>query len=288
MTRLSITHRTRYGYAGEATTSYNEIRMTPLTDATQSTRESSITITPQQAIAMAYRDYWGTRVSSFDLHTPHTFLEVEATSEVVTLRPEGVTAVVPARQDQPSVSWAELEDPHTVHEFSDFLPQTDLTALPQDRLEEVRALRAADPRTTAEAVIAWLAGTMTYEAGSTTVQHTAADALSAGKGVCQDLAHIGIGALRTLGIPARYVSGYIHPHPEAAVGETVAGESHAWLEWWDGTWRSWDPTNHIPAGPLHVIVGRGREYRDVTPMKGIVNGGATESLDVEVLITRLD
>jgi transglutaminase-like putative cysteine protease len=105
--------------------------------------------------------------------------------------------------------------------------------------------------------------------------------------VCQDLAHIGIGMMRALGIPARYVSGYIHPKPSVALGAEVSGQSHAWLEWWDGAWHTWDPTNTKPAGDLHVLVGRGRDYRDVTPLKGIVSGGQGSRLSVEVLMTQL-
>ncbi|MCU1520044.1 MAG: transglutaminase, N-terminal domain protein, partial [Arthrobacter sp.] len=94
-------------------------------------------------------------------------------------------------------------------------------------------------------------------------------------------------ALRSCGIPARYVSGYLHPRSTAALGETVAGQSHAWLEWWDGEWRSWDPTNHKPAGDFHVTVARGRDYRDVPPLKGILSGGGGSGLNVTVEITRV-
>ena len=126
-----------------------------------------------------------------------------------------------------------------------------------------------------------------YVKGITGVHTSAAEAWLERKGVCQDLAHVGIGALRSLGIPTRYVSGYIHPKADADMGQMVAGQSHAWLEWWDGEWRSWDPTNHKPAGDLHASVARGRDYRDVPPLKGILSGGGGSVLDVRVEITQL-
>jgi transglutaminase-like putative cysteine protease len=118
------------------------------------------------------------------------------------------------------------------------------------------------------------------------VQSTAREAWEQGRGVCQDITHIVIGALRHVGIPARYVSGYLHPKPNAAVGETVTGESHAWVEWFCGEWRGWDPTNLIDIGDRHVLVGRGRDYRDVSPLRGIYAGPFRSKLFVRVEITR--
>ena len=94
------------------------------------------------------------------------------------------------------------------------------------------------------------------------------------------MAHVAVGVLRALGIPARYVSGYLLPRADLPVGESLDGESHAWVEWWAGDWHAWDPTNGRPAGPDHVLVGRGRDYDDVTPLHGVYSGagGANCSL----------
>jgi len=91
--------------------------------------------------------------------------------------------------------------------------------------------------------------------------------------------------LRHIGIPARYVSGYLHPNIEAGIGETVRGESHAWVEWWTGDWFGFDPTNDREVGDHHVIVGRGREYGDVPPLTGVV-AGSTKTLSVTVDVTQ--
>ena len=144
------------------------------------------------------------------------------------------------------------------------------------------------PDGAARAVCERLRSQMEYVPGSTVVTTDASEAWENRKGVCQDFAHLTIGALRTLGIPARYVSGYLHPKARAAVGETVQGESHAWIEWWVGDWVAFDPTSLVPAGQDHVVVARGRDYSDVTPLKGIYAGRTSSSeLYVSVDVTRL-
>jgi transglutaminase-like putative cysteine protease len=125
-----------------------------------------------------------------------------------------------------------------------------------------------------------------YMHGITGVHSTAAEAWEARKGVCQDIAHVTLGALREVGIPARYVSGYLHPKPDAAVGVPVAGESHAWVEWFAGEWQGFDPTNNTDIGDRHVLVGRGRDYNDVPPLRGVYAGPFKSQLHVKVTITR--
>ena len=280
MTRLKIRHLTRYSYASRVGLTYNEARMSPLTDSQQVVLEATLEVSPNLAVMGTYRDYWGTRVTSFDMTAPHDFLEVDARATVEVHRLE--------RPAEDIADWKVLETEAVLNDFSDWLPQSQLS----DPGPEVRAAVAGfrdldDPNAAAHAVFAWLRNTMEYVPGVTAVHYNAEDAWRERRGVCQDLAHVAVGALRSLGIPARYVSGYIHPRPDAAVGETVAGQSHAWIEWWDGEWRSWDPTNHKPAGDFHVSVARGRDYRDVTPLKGIQTGGGASTLAVSVEITRV-
>ena len=128
---------------------------------------------------------------------------------------------------------------------------------------------------------------MEYVPGSTGVHTGAQEAWALRKGVCQDIAHLTVGRLRSVGIPARYVSGYLYPKDDGAVGDTVAGRSHTWFEWWSGDWVAFDPTNGVPAGQAHVIVARGRDYTDVTPLKGVYHGAPSTGLGVTVEITRL-
>jgi transglutaminase-like putative cysteine protease len=162
-----------------------------------------------------------------------------------------------------------------------------LTGLPRPGLSahEVRS-RHETPYGAAREIAETVGKAVEYVQGVTGVQTTAADAWSKKHGVCQDITHITLGALRAVGIPARYVSGYLHPRPDAPIGETVTGESHAWVEWFSGSWHGYDPTNLIEIGDRHVLVGRGRDYRDVAPLRGVYAGPFTSSLFVRVEITR--
>lgn len=282
MSRLRIEHTTRYEYNKRVTLSYNEARMTPVTDPQQVVLESVLKIAPSFAAISTYRDYWGSRVTAFDMQAPHEHLEVTAASTVEVYRAERFA------NDDDVLSWSELHCAKTADAFSDWLPQTPLSSAGAEVETLVReAVSGLDPHRAAMSVFEWMRGEMEYVKGITGVHTSAEEAWLERKGVCQDLAHVGIGALRSLGIPTRYVSGYIHPKADAEMGQIVSGQSHAWLEWWDGEWRSWDPTNHKPAGDLHVSVARGRDYRDVPPLKGILSGGGGSALDVRVQITQL-
>jgi transglutaminase-like putative cysteine protease len=119
------------------------------------------------------------------------------------------------------------------------------------------------------------------------VHSSGLDAHREGKGVCQDFAHLSLILMRSMGIPARYVSGYLHPNREAVVGDTIDGQSHAWVQAWTGGWWNYDPTNDADINEQYISVGVGRDYSDVTPLKGIYSGEGSTDLDVVVEITRL-
>jgi transglutaminase-like putative cysteine protease len=115
----------------------------------------------------------------------------------------------------------------------------------------------------------------------------AQEAWDKGQGVCQDMAHVTVALLRAAGLPARYVSGYLHADPAAEPGTTVAGQGHAWVEYWAGSWTACDPTSGAPVGERHVVVARGRDYADVPPLKGTYHGPPGSTMEVTVEITRL-
>ena len=137
-----------------------------------------------------------------------------------------------------------------------------------------------------DAVSAYVRDHVTYLPGATSVDSTAQEAWDLGEGVCQDLTHITIGLLRRLGIPARYVSGYLFPASAPDVGDAVQGQSHAWVEYYSGSWTGIDPTNGVRETERHIIVGHGRDYDDVAPLKGIYQGPAATQLGVVVEMRR--
>jgi transglutaminase-like putative cysteine protease len=276
--RLAIVHTTGYRYDRPVIASYNEARMTPLTTPAQTTLDSRVEV-DVMTWSTTYWDYWGTQVTAFESLTTHSALTVVSTSTV---------ELYPGDPPVVDVGWDVLRRPDVLDNHYEFLTQTPCTA----PLEEVVAVArdvAGDlpPAAAARAVCEHLRAQLDYVPGVTSVHTDATEVWRSKKGVCQDFAHLTLGALRSLGIPARYVSGYLHPQPDAGLGDTVEGQSHAWVEWWAGDWMPFDSTHLSVVGVDHVLVARGRDYTDVTPLKGVIAGAASSDLSVRVEVTRV-
>ena len=276
--RIAVRHRTGYQYGTPARASYNEVRMTPATSGDQHTLATRIDTTPD-ARTLRYVDYWGTVVHAFDVHVPHAELVVTASSVVETAA---------ARPAPPEMGWDELTDPALRDRFAELLvPSRYVVAEPE--VDEVAArLRAAHPPVEAgRRAVDWVHDTLDYVRGATQVGTTSAEARAGGKGVCQDFSHLALAVLRSAGLPARYVSGYLFPSRGAELSEPVRAESHAWVEFWAGDWVPLDPSNLSEVAERHVLVARGRDYADVRPLAGIYSGPVAQSLGVTVELTRL-
>lgn len=278
--RMSIRHVSEFRYPTPVASSYNEARLTPQTTLSQTTVDSRVSVEPAAHVAR-YWDYWGTLVHAIDVHVPHTEMVLTGTSVV-----ELGQSVEPG---SPDVGWDVVESAEVRDLQCEYL--TSSGWVPQDPdLSEVGAgIRAAAvaPREAVQAVTEWVRSQLEYEAGITTVSTSAVEAWRNGRGVCQDFVHLSIAVLRAAGVPARYVSGYLHPHRQPEVGVTTMGQSHAWVEAWVGDWLGVDPTNAVDIAERHVLVARGRDYGDVAPVKGIYSGVACQELDVTVELTRL-
>jgi transglutaminase-like putative cysteine protease len=278
--RLRIRHTTSFTYGADVSASYNEARMRPVSSDSQLVLSSTLQVEPSASLH-DYTDYWGTRVTSFEVITPHRSLSVSATS-LVEARPKHHVGH--------PISWEQLRSRSaTDMELIEQLGQTRFTDPADDvvRLAEEIVSQGRNPSETATAIARAVGESMEYMQGVTGVHSTAAEAWEEKKGVCQDITHITLGALRSAGIPARYVSGYLHPRREPVVGESVKGESHAWVEWYCGQWVGFDPTNLIDIADRHVLVGAGRDYSDVPPLHGVYAGSRASDLTVSVEITRV-
>ncbi|WP_051485950.1 transglutaminase family protein [Nocardioides sp. J54] len=257
--QLRIVHRSEYVYDGPAMASYNQARMAPAITPEQIVVHHRLDISPTPW-THTYTDYFGTAVTVFEVVDPHELMTVTASSTVQVSR-DGATP-------EPSAGWEAYVAREVSDRWTEYLVLPDLVAPPVElatSVEEVGA-RSALPGEAALAVCR-LAGEQA--------------------GACQEVVHLAIGGLRSLGIPARYVSGYVHPGDAPVVGETVAGESRAWLEWWDDGWRGWDPTADRAPDDRYVAIGHGRDYTDVPPLRGIYAGAQTANLTVDVEVTRL-
>ncbi|BBX08762.1 transglutaminase family protein [Mycolicibacterium aichiense] len=278
MWRMRVVHATGYAYKSPVTASYNEARLTPRSDSRQNVILNRVETIPATR-NYRYVDYWGTAVTAFDLHAPHTELEVTASSVVETDKPE-------APSDD--VTWDELASAAVRDRFDEVLTPTHYTPASR-RLERVgrRIIKENDPVQAVIAAAQWVHSELSYVPGTTGVHSSGLDALREGKGVCQDFAHLTLILLRGMGIPARYVSGYLHPNRDAVIGDTIDGQSHAWIQAWTGGWWNYDPTNDSEINEQYISVGVGRDYADVTPLKGIYSGEGSTDLDVIVEVTRL-
>lgn len=278
--RLRILHTTTHTYDGEVIASFNEARMTPLTMPDQTALDTRVEISPPASVSR-YWDYWGTHVTAFDTHTRHHELITTAISLVETDRR-------PDRSSRRSATWEDLAAPEVGDLLGEFMAATPRTTSPSEEFTATVAdlVAGADPREAAHRICSWVHDEVKYVPGATGVHATAGESWAQRSGVCQDLAHLVLAGLRTIGVPSRYVSGYLHPRREPVVGEQVAGESHAWIEFYDGAWTGWDPTNDIAIGDRHVVVARARDYSDVSPLSGVYSG-PTSKVSAEVLVTRV-
>jgi transglutaminase-like putative cysteine protease len=277
--QLRIQHTTGFEYDGKANTSFNEARLTPLTLPGQIVIHSRVEVSPTPW-TYGYRDYWGSQVTAFEVLDPHLSLTVTASATVATDRtPAG----------DPRLSWEQMRADDISEVHTEFLTLPDRVAPTEDLATLAREIASTSdsPTSAARDVCALVYQEVDYVVGSTTVDAFAANSWTGRTGVCQDMAHIVIGALRSIGIPTRYVSGYLHPKADPVIGEPARGESHAWVEWWDDGWRGFDPTNDTEPGDRHVVVATGRDYNDVKPLSGIFSGSGTSRMFVDVQVTRL-
>lgn len=278
--RLRIVHTTTHTYRGEVIASFNEARMTPLTLPDQTALDTRVEVSPPASVSR-YWDYWGTHVTAFDLHARHDRLVTTATSLVETDRRTG-------HDPRRSATWEDLAADDVRDALAEYVTPTPRTTAPGDGFADtVRDLVAgADPREAAHRICSWVHDEVKYVTGATGVHATAEESWVQRSGVCQDIAHLVLAGFRTVGIPGRYVSGYLHPRREPEIGVEVAGESHAWIEFYDGAWTAWDPTNDIPVGDRHVVVARARDYSDVSPLQGVYSGPKS-TVAAQVLVTRV-
>lgn len=273
--RLRVTHQTSFSYSEEIADTAMELRLRPRDGAGQRCLSYDLRVYPPGPIR-SYVDSFGNTVETYNQRRAHREIVVEARSLVETSQRAGVIL------DQP-----------TKGERYQMLRLSG----PVEDLPEVRAMAAQVAPAEGEAPTVDLLGRLAnliherfvYEPNVTTVDSTVGDLVRLGRGVCQDFAHLWIAMCRVLGIPARYVSGYIWP------GELRGGQaSHAWGEaWLDGVgWAGFDPTNWAGptagrVGEMHVAIAVGRDYRDVPPTRGVYRGSAQETLAVDVKVEEL-
>jgi transglutaminase-like putative cysteine protease len=269
--RIDVAHLTRLEYSDDVVECVTEARLGPRSDFDQHWNSFELRAHPNASINQ-FQDGFDNSTHLITLSTPHRYLEIAARSTVYTLLQD------PFRFPD----WPVL--PLTVAEQSDYLapselvprhPELDWLAMPW------RTHTPGDSFDVARSMMAFVYDNFEYTSLVTDVSTTVPDVLRMRRGVCQDFAHVLIGMLRSVGIPARYVSGYI------AGSLRGAQASHAWAEAYTHShgWRGFDPTNNLVASELHVKMAIGRDYQDVAPTRGTYRGNAAETISVLVETT---
>jgi transglutaminase-like putative cysteine protease len=288
--RLAVRHETLYDYDTPVEVAHHSAWLRPRDTAWQKVHDWRIEIDPEpECPVQESRDAFGNWRHGFSHARVHDRLRVVSSFEVTLGTPVpslGNTASPPWDQVAQALRYrAGRQQPEAVAFVlgTPFAPQDDkLDAFGLGLFEAGLPLAAV-----ASALMARVHERMRYEPRSTDVATSALDALAQGKGVCQDFAHLMIGVLRSHGLAARYVSGYLLTHPPPGEPRLVGADaSHAWVSVWCPVqgWLALDPTNNIPAGLDHVTLAWGRDYADVAPLRGVIRGGGAALPSVAVTV----
>ena len=287
--RYNILHETRYEYERPVSLSRQLLHLTPRETPRQKTLDHSIDIDPLPAERAERRDYFGNLLESFTVSAAHDELVVVADSTVdVTRREEAGTPMSPAweyvRDRLRQVGPAPLLDPC---QFLYASPHIDPLAV-LARYARLDFHRGRPLFEAASALMQRIHRDFEFDPEATTVSTPLETLLKERRGVCQDFAHFMIGCLRALGLPARYVSGYLLTFPPPGKPRLIGADaSHAWVSVFcpGAGWIDFDPTNCVSPDDQHITVAWGRDFSDVTPMRGVILGGGEHSVDVCVTVT---
>jgi transglutaminase-like putative cysteine protease len=290
--RYRVTHQTRYAYSQPVVLCHNEARLQPRATLRQVCSTSTVVVAPLPGECAERKDFFGNRVLYFAVQEPHERLTVSATSEVEVTPPPEIDADASPAWDTLREGLADPADGETrlarqfvfdspcaaaapdaaAYAAPSFPPGRPLLAAVHDLKRRIHAEFRFDPK-------------------STTVATPVAEVLAQRHGVCQDFAHLAIACLRSLGLPARYVSGYLETlAPPGQPRLQGADVSHAWFSAYAPGlgWVDFDPTNDCRPADRHVTTAWGRDYADVTPLKGVIFGGGAHTLEVAVDMVRLE
>jgi len=277
----SVRHVTRFNYEVPISESVMEVRMQPRTEGAQRCLHFGLRTVPAGRVLM-YHDDEGNVVHHFDVPGPHSRLTI--TAEAIVER--FPAAALPRSLD--ATAWEALDEAALSGVFWDFLNPSSF-AKPTHHLAqlgtELGLTRAADPLTTMRVLSADIHARFAYVPQSTRVDSPIDEALAARRGVCQDFAHIFIALARHIGVPCRYVSGYLFEESGSQAG-AASGATHAWAEaWMPGLgWIGFDPTNDIVTGDGHIRVAIGRDYADVPPTRGVFKGTSAVKSELAVSV----
>ena len=285
--RYRVDHLTRYAYGAPVDLGYHLLRLVPPTTARQRLVEHAIAIMPKPERLGAFVDHFGNSVRHVAIERRHDAFAAELTAIV-----EVAAAAPGALPEGPR--WDELaaairDDGFPVEiAAAEFAYASPLA--PDDSDARAYCAEALKPGRAIVPAVAEIMGRIKrdfkYVPGATTVSTPVAEVMEKRRGVCQDFAHVMLSIVRSWGIPCRYVSGYLF-HEKGSLDRSVADASHAWVAAWCGPalgWVEFDPTNDIMVGEEHIVLAYGRDFSDVSPLRGVILGGGSHSVEVAVTV----
>jgi transglutaminase-like putative cysteine protease len=291
--KLRVVHETAYDYDEPVTMSHHELHISPRDQGGgQACLEHEVVVSPKPAVMRERSDYFDNRTWYFGFHESHRSLRVVAKSVVET----GARAAPSPSQSTP---WEQVRDRVArdrrrdvlrAYEFTFDSPfvraSSDLADLARPSFPPGRPLLESMVDLTHR-----IFTDFTYDPAATLISTPLAEVMRHRRGVCQDFAHLEIGCLRSLGLPARYVSGYLLTRPPPGKPRLVGADaSHAWVSTFlpDVGWVDFDPANNVQPSDSHVVVAHGRDFSDVTPVRGVILGGGRHRLRVSVDVAELE
>ncbi len=287
----TISHTTRYKYERNVTVCKNIARLIPFSNANQSCLETSFTIVPAPQTTRTYSDHFGNKVTYFEVARPHRELIITVVSQVDVKsqsQQDLLLSTIPWETVRETIHHAKDERILMVRDFC--LPSPLVPII--DGVKDYALSSFLPGRPLIEATNDLMRRIFTdfkYDPTFTTITTPLQEVLAHRKGVCQDFSHFAIACLRSIGLAARYVSGYLETlPPEGAEKLQGADASHAWFSVFSPSegWIDFDPTNNLIPGDRHISLAQGRDFADVTPLKGVIYGGGNHKLRVEVDVRR--
>ncbi len=283
--KLRIIHQTIYRYGDPVSTSHHEAHLAPRDCEQQRTLSHDVSISPSPSVRRERFDFFGNRTLHFSLREPHRLLELTATSVVDRRAPPALLDLTPP--------WEQIRDRLRSDRRRDILDGYAFSFESVHARKSEALLDYANPsfapgRPLVDAVrdlTTRIRTDFVYDPRATDVSTPVAEVLRRRRGVCQDFAHLQIACLRSLGLAARYVSGYLLTRPPPGTPRLIGADaSHAWVAAFvpDLGWIDFDPTNDVIPADEHVTVAHGRDFADVTPLKGVILGGGRHEVSVSV------
>jgi transglutaminase-like putative cysteine protease len=292
--RFRVRHVTHYKYASRVSHCYNLANVVPRDTDRQRCLKNRITVSPTPAITHKRNDYFGNKAFHFEIQKPHTELIITADSEIQLSDNSREMNLDLGATYGDALKYLASNTTRATIDAREFLLNSPMIESSEQLADYARPSFHADRslKSCVNDLNTRIFSEFTYDPGFTTIATPLAEVLQHKRGVCQDFAHLQVGCLRSMGIPAKYVSGYIETLPKPGETKLVGADAtHAWVAYLcpDEGWVEFDPTNNTRAGIQHIVTAFGRDYIDVTPVKGVIfGGGAAPRLEVSVDVSRIE